>query len=334
MADAGVHVGTSDRQPDWAWLPEAVWRNILLQAAPQRRPVRGRNGCIDGQDAWTGWWSTVACASATCSHLRHALLGPDAEELWQHVSFLDGPSHASGLHRLLRSQAHHARSALVGTGDGWPLADFAPCVAALTRLQELQIAYLSPAAAACLAAALGSSPASIACGGEQLWTCLNPSALEQLTHASLHYSDGAPLLAADVQRLAQHLPRLQELNLCVTLGPHQPAEALGLLFLLPATVLELKLDLELGCGSAVASVLQQLAGSQLQLHCLRISEGSEGQLTVTDERLLALCHIRERLVVCFRMLGRRLQQVPHAAVVQHEQPAPALYSHGDDWLAA
>ena len=317
---------------DWCLLPEDVWRKILVHAHGGLVPLRASSPTfIEDHRAWEAWWTLVARVACSCRHLRSALLGPESGELWSFVSFTMtylGPPHtkrhSKGLRRLLRGQAHLARSAFIWGSGQWGMGrsdarELSSCVAALTSVQDLTLSALSSASYTNIGAHLGGMPTSIRCCREALWECLSPAAHGQLTRANVAYTLGNNLTVAEVHKLAQQLIRLQELELRVPLGCGVPS-ALGLLPLLPPVVLHLQLG-SLHAGAA----FRQLAESGVQLRCLRVAEGPREFLHVSDEQLLARCRISELLVMVFLNPARRLQHVPAGVAVRYDRwPAGVL----------
>ena len=186
-------------------------------------------------------------------------------------------------------------------------------------MQDLALSNLCSASYTNIGAHLGGVPTSIRCCREALWECLNPAAHGQLTRASVAYTLYNNLTAAEVRKLAQHLPRLHELELRVPLGCGV-LHALSLLPMLPPVVLHLQLG-RLHAGAA----FMQLAHSGVQLRCLRVAEGPGEWLHVSDEELLARCRISELLVMVFLNPARRLQHVPEGVAVRYDRwPAGEL----------
>ena len=294
-------------------------RRVLLAARGGLQPLTGSASSFEADlAAWMGWWTLVVRVACTCRGLREALLGPGSGQLWLWVNISYGlassrQQRTQGLHQLMRCQAHHAHSARVWW-DCPPgeTAELAACMAALTSLQHLELAGVTSVTGPCIAASLGSMPASICCDGLDLWTCLSPTALEHVTHARLSFYEA--LQPEVVQTLAQRLPRLTRLELSASLGSQQTAEALGILSLL--SVAELCLELGLVRKRPAGGALRQLARSGVRIQSLLLLEG-RGELTVADERLLAECCIQESLVVCFWDSARQLLHVPIGPAVRY-----------------
>ena len=320
--------GEAPGRPDWSSLPPELWCEILLSARGPLKLIRAHERRLhELYERWLEWWMLVARVSCTCTRLRDALLGPGAAELWRWAMFYDPGTGGSkqrtrGVHRLLSSQGRHAHRALVHANDEWQPSDLTPCVATLTSLQRLDLAYIDPALAACLASALSSTPSTVSCHGAHLFASLCTAALQRLTHLHLSYLVFASLSDAAVVKLSRRLPRLSSLELSVALSnplhAREVSTALGRLHLLRTA--ELHLDLEIGFGVSAAPALLQLCQSGVQLQSLHLSEGRVGRITLDDEEVLAgLCGC-ERLVVASRspVAGRRLQYSPQVAVVRNE----------------
>ena len=263
---------------------------MLCSVRPER-PVLRLRSCLRAQDSWVQWWTLVARVSCTCSTSRHATLGPQAGELWRYFSlnddrFLD-PNQPLGLRRLLCSQAHHAYRALVCAGVIGVLTELTATAAALTSLQELVLMGYPGPRAACIAAALGSSPSRVSLPGSALWVCLSPQTLQRVTH--LHVDEAGSLSAADLTGMAGRLPHLQELTLSVSPISGYPAHVLSRLSLLPAV--RLHLEQSLNEPSAATLALQQLSRSGVLVQSLRIEGRSGDELTPEGEELLARCNI-------------------------------------------
>ena len=276
----------------------------------------------------------MARVSTTCSHLRHALLGPDSGLLWQWLSFhyaYSGPStsqpgldqpRAQGLRALLRRQAHHARSAWVA-GAISDMAELESIASALTCVDDLTLHWMRDEPAQHFSAAFAGLPTRLYCDGSVLERSLRPAGIAQLKHVQLCFTDPCGLRAG-VQSLASCLPRLEFLRLHVELRGtlpewRQAEEGLGVLGLLPpASVLQL--ELAIMHGATATGSLQQLSKSGVQLHTLRLMDCADS-FQPADEQLLARCRVCECLVLHFWSSKKRLKLVPAAASVQY-QPMP------------
>ena len=326
-------------QPDWSLLSQDAWRRVLDSVRTQSR--KHGAGSFASHLEWTAWWRLVARVSGTCRSIRGALLGPKAAELWRYSTFSAGPTPfagppmAPGLRTLLRRQARHTRSAWVWAGEGCQLAELAASMAALTSLHKLEAWHVTAESAACIAAALGSRPASVACYGHYLWQLFSPAIFAGLKQLHLSYVAGKPLAPADVQALAQRLPNLQLLELCVSLGhasTETTGQAFGLLGLLPACSICLEITLNRK-GRALSAALLQLARSGAALHTVRLID-QWSYLAVADELILAGCGSWGQLVFSFGDPARRLQHVPSGLAVLYEPMLMLDYKPGQPTSAA
>ena len=211
--------------------------------------------------AWVHWWALTARLASTCRALRDALLGPEAGELysWTHITV---PTQELGLHRLLASQARHARSASM-EGGGWPEAEQLQAVfASLSAVDELILLDFGDQEEVECLSALSGRPTQLSFSGERVFgEC---AALQQLQHLRLSLS---AVQEPDLQALAGWLPPLQRLQLSIW-APEAaaidrvPVDSFEPLSLLRVEQLSLCYDLSYtGCN--LPRVLRQLSSVKL-----------------------------------------------------------------------
>ena len=308
-------------QPDWAALPVEIWTSAL------------RSLCAR-EDDQLQWARLLVSVSTVSRALRSAVLGPDAVPLWRDVTFrskhkdLDAVQ-SRQLNRLLASQGQHVHRAKL-TGGCWDLQELREAAASLTgQLEHLRLHLNNDAEADILGSVLpGCRVEHVNCSGacmpalprslHTLELCLNtrPSPdlvssvafMLQQMQAVFRQLQPLPCLTslrlvstlwtlqpADVACIAECLPRLKVLTLCLVLHSLFGQHAVGALSRLPSSV-QLSVSLT-SMREGMAPTIRALA--PVQLACLNIqSFVTEGYpnpyvLTPEDEAALAQCRMAE-----------------------------------------
>ena len=317
-------------EPDWAILPDDVWRAILLAARrlqPQvdTNAIVPRTVCLD----WLRWWHLVARMSSTCTTLREAFLGPGSAELWQwtllqsvedwaHITALP-QAYLRGAQRLLLSQARLATSAQI-CGICWEELELQAAVASLASVQELSLCAQIQASQGITTAALAAIPStalhSLSYQGPDSFA---PSpCLQDLRHLRLELIF---LSEKELRLLACWLPRLQRIELAfiqASGGFGQIVCSLELLSLLPADELGLELEFDSHSSTGVGKRLRQLVG--VQLHSLDLC--LYGVLNHAQEQLLFQCQVTHSVVLRWQWPAQvggqqQLLRLPSGASVEY-----------------
>ena len=281
-------------QPDWAGLPEPLWRRVCEAAPDPALQPDNLHSCMR-------WFRLVASVSCSCTSLRRALLAPGADRLWTVAIF-------SAAHPGLTPQQFRAVSALGARqgpcatslqlfGGGWSADELCSVLGALTGLHErvwLQNIH-SAAEAAVISRALATLPVQYVFFSGTA-ACILPSAARELClHGEVPLSsvplggtwDQAPfqrflgclrplrslrslvlrletwgLTRTIVESVAVRHPQLQKLHLHLhtytSIGRHA-VETLRLLSSVQLSLSVVKIEED----GSLALLLQQLQGVQL-----------------------------------------------------------------------
>ena len=327
-------------EPDWASLPQDLWRRVVHSAALGGLAA----GEQPGLGAFTWRCKLLATVSSVCSSLRSAVLGPDSGLLWETaVLSCTHPGltrqHSKGVNMFVADQGSFAVN-LALYGGGWKaqeLQEALDCVTDLSGMLDL-ININSPAEAAIISRSLAPQPlkevyynGSAACIlpktttglslraslTDQVWVgasgkfgqgvfqrflgCLRPlSMLQQLDLHMLCWR----LTSADVEDFRARHPHLRSLHLMLLAEARVGRQAVECLQQLSNVELTLRL-VYLTRSPAFAQLLQQLQG----LHLAGLEIECREELSSAEERLLARCSM-EKLTMRFTARTLRLRQPP------------------------